>query len=84
MKKYVKPELVYESFELSQQIAACKFDSNDTANDEGCEFTGYDDALGKIITIFQSHCSDAENNGFWIESYCYHNASEGEYGIFNS
>ena len=28
MKKYVKPELFYESFELSQHIASCGIDVN--------------------------------------------------------
>ncbi len=28
MKKYVKPELYYENFELSQHIAACGIDVN--------------------------------------------------------
>ena len=38
MKKYVKPELIYESFELSQQIAACDYDSKNTSTNEGCTF----------------------------------------------
>lgn len=83
MKKYVKPELVYESFELTQQIAACDFDSNNTANDEGCEFTGVDTLMGEI-TIFKSACTDVTKNEWVVDSYCYHNASEGDYGIFNS
>lgn len=28
MKKYVKPELFYENYELSQHIAACHWDLN--------------------------------------------------------
>lgn len=81
MKKYVKPELFYESFELSQQIAACDFDSNNTANDENCRFSGVDKDWGPI-TIFMNNCG---NDGtVQAESYCYHNASTSPYGIFNS
>ena len=84
MKKYVKPELVYESFELTQQIAACQFDVyENSATDEKCRFTGVDDLMGPII-IFKSNCTDATNNEWVVDSYCYHNASEGDYGIFNS
>ena len=84
MKKYVKPELVYESFELTQQIAACRFDSQNTANDDDCQFYGWDAVLGEFITIFKSNCTNTDNNEWVVDSYCYHNASEGEYGIFNS
>lgn len=84
MKKYVKPELVYESFELTQQIASCQFDSGPTANDEGCKFTGWDEVMQEIITIFKSKCTNVDNNEWVVDSYCYHNASEGQYGIFNS
>lgn len=84
MKKYVKPELVYESFELTQQIAACDFDSNNTANGEECKFTGYDEVMQEVITIFKSGCINVDNNEWVVDSYCYHNASESNYGIFNS
>ena len=43
MKKYVKPELIFESFEMTQQIAACQYDSNNTHDDAACKFTGYND-----------------------------------------
>lgn len=33
MKKYVKPELFYEQFELSQHIAACSMALNHGADD---------------------------------------------------
>lgn len=84
MKNYVKPELVYESFELTQQIASCQFDSNSTANDEDCQFYGWDEVMQENITIFKSNCTDVTKNEWVVESFCYHNASEGQYGIFNS
>ena len=91
MKKYVKPELFYESFELSQQIAACDFDSNDTSTDSGCQFTGDATRLPNlaemgvtgIVTIFTSGCRG--NNMIQYEAYCYHNSNGfGSAGIFNS
>lgn len=79
MKKYVKPELFYESFELSQQIAACDYDSKNTLNDEDCSFTGYNKDFETEMTIFVTSACNVI-----AESYCYHNASPISYGIFNS
>lgn len=80
MKKYVKPELFYESFELTQQIAACDYDSNNTSTDEGCSFTGVNKDFGVEMKIFLSQgiCDVI------AESYCYHNSTSGMFGVFNS
>ena len=80
MKKYVKPELFYESFELSQQIAACDYDSNNTSTDEQCSFTGVNKDFNAEMSIFlkEGICEIV------ADSYCYHNASSGTFGIFNS
>ena len=79
MKKYVKPELVCESFEMSQQIAACEYDSYNTSMDvETCGFTG--SQFGESITIFTL------GNGFCSasgEDFCYHEAVSG-FSLFNS
>ena len=79
MKKYVKPELFYERFELAQQIATCQYDSNNTHSDRGCQFTGYNEAWQMEMTIFLpgSNCT------MHTEDYCYH-GSTGTYNIFNS
>ena len=79
-KKYVKPELFCESYEMAQQIAACDYDSNNSFNDEKCSFTGVNKDFGVEMKIFLSTptCDTV------AESYCYHNASSGGYGIFNS
>ena len=84
MKKYVKPELFYESFELSQQIAACAYDSENTHSNESCNFTS--DLDGTII--FMDRCGDTTQDpplpGYRVESYCYHNSTSSPWGIFNS
>ena len=79
MKKYVKPELFYERFELNQQIAACDYDLN-PSTDGQCGFTGHNTDFGESITIFLSE-SDCD---FVADSYCYHNASASPWGIYNS
>ena len=82
MKKYVKPELIYESFELSQQIAACTYDSGPSANDIGCNFTGPNPFKpGETMVVFLSEehgCSTI------ADSYCYHGSTGGMFSIFNS
>ena len=78
MKKYVKPELIFESFEMTQQIAACQYDSNNTHDDAACKFTGYNDEFEQNMTIFVDSTCDVI-----AESYCYH-GSTGGFSIFNS
>lgn len=80
-KKYIKPELLFESFELSQQIAACAFDSGNTANDITCHFMGYNELNGQQITIFLETTTACTTKA---ESYCYHNGTSGYFNIFNS
>lgn len=82
MKKYVKPELLYERFVLSEQIAACKFDSNNTNQDvANCEFTGSDEENaipnGTYFTEANIMCSAK------FDAYCYHNGTVGA-NLFNS
>lgn len=83
MKKYVKPQLFYEEFELTKQIAACQFDLvPGTQADHGCRFEGVDKIFGEQMTIFQAMCTTSD--AYVAESYCYHNSITGAYGIFNS
>lgn len=76
MKKYVKPELIYESFELSQQIAACDYDSKNTQSNEGCTFI-WDFDPGVVI-FNHDKCNTP------AESYCYHASSGSLYILSNS
>lgn len=71
MKKYVKPELFYESFELSQNIAACGWDLN-SADIDNCR-AYYDATLDGIVSsgyyIFNTvaTCDSVADK----EQYCY-------------
>lgn len=79
-KKYVKPEAFFEKFKMSQQIAACTYDSNNTANDIGCAFTGVNEADFEV-TVFLDTTAACTTKA---ESYCYHGSTGGMYSIFNS
>lgn len=83
MKEYVKPELFFESFELSEQIATCKFDSNKSNMDvANCAFTGADSEnlipQGTYFTKANQACS-AE-----YEEYCYNSGTGNSLNLFNS
>lgn len=83
-KKYVKPELYYENFELSQQIAACDYDSNNTHSDDNCFYTGTSE-FG-AMTVFMDNCGSEGSGTVNVEDYgyCYHNSTAYPIGIFNS
>lgn len=76
MKKYVKPELFYERFELSQHIASCLMPLNhNDVND--CEVR--EEVTGMAGFFTGNHCStDIPENSF--EDYCYTNGAEGFFG----
>ena len=84
-KKYVKPELFYESFEMSQQIAACDFDSKNTLNDDAndCKFWGNNKDFEPMV-VFLSNCGQDGTVDVTGYGYCYHNSTSTEFGIFNS
>lgn len=83
MKKYVKPELFYEHFELSEQIAACAYDLNFTdvssCGDKGYLGTdvGYSSDMILIGTVGVDGCVIP------VEQYCYQ-TGQGGYNTFNS
>lgn len=85
MKKYVKPELFYESFELTQQIAACDYDSQETHNGGtgACRFTGVHPEWG-LVSIFLDNCGKDDSVNVIDYGYCYHNSTSSPLGIFNS
>lgn len=82
-KTYSKPEIVFESFSLSQNIAAgCEVKTNTPAQSEcGIDFGGYmiflDEMTGCSDIPVTSEGGDGEYNGI-----CYH-VPNGE-NLFNS
>ncbi len=72
MKKYVKPELFYEQFEVSQHIASCSGEQLDFGSTETCSVKD-----GPFAGFFcGSHCS-TDVTGVEIEDYCYTNGEDG-------
>lgn len=79
MKAYVKPELFYERYELSQNIAACAWDYQTSGEYEGTykldTAFGYPDG---VYLFDAAPCTDTN-----IEAYCYTNGELGK-NQFNS
>ena len=85
MQKYVKPELFYESFELSQHIAACGIDVN-YANKIDCTPTLDGDfwtGLGGTQVFGDGKtCTTLDISA--IEVYCYTVGTSEAGRLFNS
>lgn len=69
MKTYVKPELYYESFELSQHIAACDLQIKH-ADAASCKIIN-DREFGSLVGGFIT----TEVCDFAYEQYCYTNGA---------
>ena len=74
MKKYVKPELFFESYELSQNIAACGWDMKNQNQPGDCKAEG-DPSWGNPsdIVVFADANKDCKVN---LEGYCYENRAD--------
>lgn len=80
MKKYVKPEIYYENFELSQHIADCGWElkaaNENTCYAKGDTSWGYSDDVKAFIN--NSGICDIQPEG-----YCYTNGSSAV-GLYKS
>lgn len=74
MKKYVKPELFFESYELSQNIAACGWDMKNSSDPRSCYAVGDSDYGNspdwKVFVDSNDQCAVT-----W-EGYCYENSAD--------
>ncbi|MCQ2448897.1 MAG: hypothetical protein MJ132_01725 [Clostridia bacterium] len=80
-KKYTKPDLYFESFRLSANIATCSqhdFGKSNLADMNSCSFTFY--GVGNAFLI-DSICDFTTQNG-GLEMLCYHTAPSES--LFNS
>lgn len=81
MKKYVKPDVAFEGFELSQHIAGgCGVIIN-SAKVESCQSTGEGDLNLGVVGLFLPE-AQCVVDGTGYGEYCYYN-HEG-FGLMNS
>lgn len=81
-KPYVKPQLYYENFELSQHVAACGWDMRNQADKSNCTALGDKDWGNEPVYLFTetSRCEVTEDQ---VEGYCYENGTD-FMRVFNS
>jgi hypothetical protein len=84
MKKYVKPELILEYYELSNTIADCAFELQ-SSDKNSCVAQGdTEDALGGVV-LFLDSSMGCKYDPKIFEFYCYQNgSSDGGANVFNS
>ena len=76
MKKYVKPELFYEHYELSQHIADCAWEL--TSNDEySCSAEADTGKIDALPNLFMSTTSGCVLNEKIYHDFCYHGGAGG-------
>lgn len=76
MRAYVKPELFYERYELSQHIADCQWEINNL-DKNSCVATGdVDDGMSGMGTLFTSTagCTLPDTD---YQDYCYTTGADG-------
>ena len=90
MKKYVKPELFYERFELSQHIADCAWELT-SGSKETCsanpdhEFgSGALADLGGATLFTSKDICDLVPGVSYNGLYCYHNGTDSQLPVFSS
>lgn len=76
MKKYVKPELFYERFELTQHIAACAWDLT-TSTKDTCSAQADPDFLPGLPNLFMSEANGCVYTPDVYQNYCYHDGAQG-------
>ena len=85
MKKYVKPMVAVERYELSQNISNCAWELN-TATKETCQATADEDFLGSgwsgPLFMTQNGCTYKSDGGY--EDYCYQTGSGSPFPVFSS
>lgn len=76
MKKYVKPELFFEQFVLSQHIADCKLEYVDATNEMTCyaipDYDNFDPSNPNKVFLSKGICEYDPPEG-----YCYTGSAEG-------
>lgn len=86
MKKYVKPMIVLERYELNQNIAACAWDLNHADTNSCYADPDQDFFYGAVNRkLFLQSSSGCEMiAGVEYEDYCYQNGSNSPFNVFRS
>ena len=81
MKKYVKPDLVYENYELSHNVANCSAALNHGQTETNCNVSNVD-GIEFGYTVFTAGDNCTYGPEIW-ENYCKFTGTD-EYNVFTS
>ena len=91
MKPYVKPELNFESYELSQHIAACRWDWTNQQDKYTCYATYDPNVWGtsgssnyKLFADTNGSCTMSEDMAEMMFGYCYTTGTNQNVKLFQS
>lgn len=77
MKKYVKPELFFEEFELTQHIADCAWELT-SSNKDSCAAQADPKYLPGFPNLFMDNANGCTFiPGTNYQDYCYHDGAQG-------
>ena len=76
MKKYVKPELFYEKYELTQHIADCAWEFKEHTTVDNCYAQGDSEKVPIEGNLFVSHSNCTVTPDVY-DDYCYHDGAQG-------
>lgn len=81
-KTYTKPQIIFEDFILSANIAGNCEVKTETSSRGNCAYTYIDEFFGemKLFTLDVGACSDKEQDGY--NGICYHTFADNS--LFNS
>ncbi len=78
MKKYIKPELFYERYEVSQHLADCAWEYQLASDPHKCKATADPGKLPGLPAIFLDEGVGCEfTDAQEYENYCYQNSAAG-------
>ncbi|MGN0975070.1 MAG: hypothetical protein ACI4OL_03650 [Gemmiger sp.] len=83
MKQYVKPDLFYEDFELSQHIAACSYKLGANENECSIVSDSYTDDYYDFVGAF-TNSSVCTQGAPPVDSYCYTVGNSNQPNLFQS
>ena len=83
MKKYVKPELFYERFELNQHIADCAWEFKNL-NNNACPAYPDEKNPGSPVLFLSGNTACAFDDGGNNQVYCYQPGADGLPKVANS
>lgn len=78
MKAYIKPELFYERYEVSQHIADCAWEFKDHGDPSACKAVPDAIKMQGMPSLFNSEGYGCEVvDAVEYENYCYQNNADG-------